>query len=146
MNKLCHAKQYLNEKLEIEESLWKQKANIRWLKEGDTNTSFFHHTVQNKRQKLSIHRIRGLAGQCLENSEEIKNEVVLAFHTQLNGDYISSDDSLLEFIPHVISLQQQELLEQCPTEEEILNVIKSLSENSIAGPDGFNGLFYSVFW
>ncbi|XP_074352652.1 uncharacterized protein LOC141691795 [Apium graveolens] len=35
-------KEKLNELLEHEESYWKQRAKIFWLKEGDTNSRFFH--------------------------------------------------------------------------------------------------------
>lgn len=41
MKLLCMAKQTLNEKLETQESFWKQKANIKWVKEGDKNTILF---------------------------------------------------------------------------------------------------------
>lgn len=54
----CMAQERLNAKLEIEEMFWKQKANVKRLKDGDKNTKFFHHTVQQRRQKLHIHRIR----------------------------------------------------------------------------------------
>lgn len=42
MKNISLAKQSLNDKLEIEEIFWKLKANIKWLKEGDKNTKFFH--------------------------------------------------------------------------------------------------------
>jgi hypothetical protein len=39
----------IEERCQQEEMLWKQKSRISWLKEGECNTSFFHHsTIQHR--------------------------------------------------------------------------------------------------
>lgn len=39
---VCQTKQELNDKLQIEKLLWRQKANIKSIKEEDYNSKFFH--------------------------------------------------------------------------------------------------------
>lgn len=34
--------------------MWKQRAKVKWLKEGDNNTKFFHKTASYKRKKNFI--------------------------------------------------------------------------------------------
>lgn len=52
------------------------------------------------------------------------------------------DDSLLDCVPTLISEGDNEMLHNLPTEEEIKNVVFSMSVDSSAGPDGYNSKFY----
>lgn len=62
---LCEAKRELDNRLQIKELFWRQKPNIRWLKEGDLNTRLFHQSVCHRRKKLCIHQIKNKQGQLL---------------------------------------------------------------------------------
>lgn len=146
MKLLCKAKQFHNEKLELQECFWKQKVNIKWLKEGDKNTRFFHHTVKVRRQKLSLHRIRGPDNEWITDQSDIAQAAVAAFQTQLNGKSTIINEDLLSHIPKIISEEQNKIFELPPTLEEVYEVVKVLSMESTAGPDWFNGHFYVTCW
>lgn len=44
-----------------EESLWRQKSRISWLKEGEQNTRFFHQSVLIRRRRNRILRLKDLS-------------------------------------------------------------------------------------
>lgn len=138
---LCSAKQKFNEKLELDELFWKQKANVKWLRDGDRNTKFFHHTVKQRRQRLFINRIRNSSGNWITKQDDIISEAILAYKSQLNGRHVSEANNLLLHIPKLLTASDNEKLEALPTEAEIYDMIKSLPDDSTAGQDGFNGFF-----
>ena len=43
--------------LKMEEDIWKQKAAMKWLAEGDKNTKFYQSWVRQKRVRLLINKI-----------------------------------------------------------------------------------------
>ncbi|XP_031501677.1 uncharacterized protein LOC116265264 [Nymphaea colorata] len=47
----------LSQALLMEEVMWKQRSRIRWLAEGDKNTSFFHEMAKSRQAKLKIRSI-----------------------------------------------------------------------------------------
>lgn len=59
-----------------EEAFWKQKARIKWLKEGDRNSRFFHATIQERRVRLRVSQIKDATGQWLISETDIKSHVV----------------------------------------------------------------------
>ncbi|WOL14688.1 hypothetical protein Cni_G23469 [Canna indica] len=44
--------------IQEEETFWRQKSRIKWLKEGDKNLAFFHATTKIRRSYNTIHRMQ----------------------------------------------------------------------------------------
>jgi len=61
----------LEERRKQEEILWKKKSRIRWLKEGERNTKFFHRTTIQRRMHNTISFIQNPEGKRIENHAEI---------------------------------------------------------------------------
>lgn len=49
-----------------EEIKWAQKAKKQWVKEGDSNTKFFHKIAIGHRVKSTINRIQTMEGRIVE--------------------------------------------------------------------------------
>ncbi|XP_071905925.1 uncharacterized protein [Coffea arabica] len=52
--KITGLKRKLVEAYRREEVFWSQKARIKWLQEGDKNTSFFHASVMSRRNRIGL--------------------------------------------------------------------------------------------
>ncbi|KAK4723627.1 hypothetical protein R3W88_026406 [Solanum pinnatisectum] len=63
----------------IEEEFWKQKSGMKWFKDGNRNTKFFHNYVKWRRQKLLISEITTAQGDTVTGNENIGMEAVSFF-------------------------------------------------------------------
>lgn len=57
--------------LDDKKQYWKQKVRIKWLQEGDRNTSYFHASVLERRNNLRLSRIKDANGTWLEAENDI---------------------------------------------------------------------------
>ncbi|BFG22931.1 hypothetical protein CerSpe_092050 [Prunus speciosa] len=55
----------------LEELYWKQRSRVKWLKEGDTNSRFFHLTTIQRRQNNHILRIKNSQGSWLVREHDV---------------------------------------------------------------------------
>ncbi|VFQ70955.1 unnamed protein product, partial [Cuscuta campestris] len=130
----------------VERIFWEQKANISWLKEGDSNTKFFHSYVKGRRAKLKISTIKDDMGINHDNEDQIGNLAVEHF-TNLFADHaISNPESITTYIPTTITEQDNNFMRRLPEVEEVKEAIWSLNPDAAAGPDGFKGRFFKECW
>ncbi|VFQ83061.1 unnamed protein product [Cuscuta campestris] len=116
----------------VERIFWEQKANISWLKEGDSNTKFFHSYVKGRRAKLKISTIRDDMGINHDNEDQIGNLAVEHF-TNLFADHaISNPESITTYIPTTITEQDNNFMRRLPEVEEVREAIWSLNPDAAA--------------
>ncbi|VFQ77313.1 unnamed protein product [Cuscuta campestris] len=125
---------------------WKQKAGIKWLKEGDCNSSFFHAKIKEKRIHQKIHRIKDSNGNWLENTNDIQHEATNFFKALFSNHNCEGMNKFLDNIPLLVDDSINTTLTKFPTEEEVKEAVWSLDPDSSAGPDGFTGDFYRQGW
>ncbi|XP_071906094.1 uncharacterized protein [Coffea arabica] len=143
---LHRAKASLLQSLRVEEDYWRQKARLCWLKDGDSNTRYFHASVRKKRSKLAIHRIKDEGGIWLEDDDKIGQAAVCFFQRLLTAEEASNVDELLIHIPNLVSADQNGVLLREVTMEEVKGVVFELDGDSAPGADGFTGTFFRHCW
>ncbi|VFQ88583.1 unnamed protein product [Cuscuta campestris] len=132
--------------LNREVCFWKQKANIKWMSEGDCNSKFFHSFAKHKRSKLTIRSIQDANGNHHSTQEDISREAVNYFFECYSSVNHPDTDLISNFIPKVIDDLDNQLLCSMPTESEIFSAVWALNPDSAAGSDGFNGYFFRTCW
>ena len=69
----------LEELILREEIHWRQKARVKWVKEGDCNSKFFHKVANGRRNRKFSKVLENESGLVLNNSESITEEILLYF-------------------------------------------------------------------
>lgn len=98
------------------------------------------------RQRLQIYKIKDNGGQWLRSIEDISFEGASSYPRHLNGDHDSSSDEFIQNIPTIVTVDQNASLTTFSSLDEVYHVMQDTDENNTAGPDGYNGFFYTVCW
>jgi len=59
-----------------EETFWRQKSRVQWLKEGERNTRFFHRSTIENRSHNRISSIKDEGGHLHNSHEDIEDVLV----------------------------------------------------------------------
>jgi hypothetical protein len=115
---------------------------MRWVKEGDSNSRYFHETIKHRRRKNQIVALKD-GDNWVEGVEEVKGFVKNYFENNfkerwenrpnLNGIHFQS-----------LSVEDNCLLTAPFSVEEVREAIWSSDGNKCPGPDGFNFIFQGV--
>ncbi|PNX74944.1 cysteine-rich receptor-like protein kinase, partial [Trifolium pratense] len=106
------------QQLHYKESMLKQKSRIRWVKEGDSNTRFFHATIKGRRRRNQLTALKE-GGSWIQGAG-------------LTFKNLSVDDNDILMAPFSIV--------------EVRDSILSSDGNKCPGPDGFNFNFLKNSW
>jgi exonuclease III len=127
----------------LERTMARTRSGLRWLKEGEANTSFFHQQARYRKKKNFIAKLK-VADRILVEQEE-KQEVVWDFYNNLLGTAVQRNCSFNLAAFH-IPTRNLEQLERDVTEAEVWATINSIPSDKAPGPDGYTGRFYKHAW
>ena len=132
------------EKANLHESILRQKARSRWVKEGDSNSSFFHKLINYSRRRNAI---RGLLidGSWVEDPLLIKAEILQHFQNRFHEPQ-QQRPNLDGVRFSVLNASQRDRMVEPFSEQEITRAVWSCGNDKSPGPDGFNFTFIKQFW
>jgi exonuclease III len=141
--------QQIAERKRQEELLWKQKSRVRWLKEGERNTKFFHRTVIQRRHTNRITHLVSDAGDTLHSHADLETHLVDYFQDLLTepiGDRQAAINKVTQNIPLLVTQEQNDALLRPFTLEEVDQAMQDTPKCKAPGPDGFTSDFFHSCW
>ncbi|KAL9681934.1 hypothetical protein QQ045_013726 [Rhodiola kirilowii] len=139
----------LDEWLAREELLWKQRSIVDWLREGDSNTIFFHSRASQRRKKNSIERIRGNNNSWITDEIGICKEAVRHFSSILRSTSPTGNPEWrisMAVVNSSVSADRAAFLCSNFSRMEIQNTMFQIGSTKAPGPDGFSALFFHENW
>ncbi|RVX13392.1 Transposon TX1 uncharacterized 149 kDa protein [Vitis vinifera] len=128
-----------------EEVQWRQKSRVKWIKEGDCNSKFFHRVATGRRSRKFIKSMMSERGETLNNIEVISEEIVNFFrnlYSKPEGDSWKIEG--IDWAP--ISEESVVWLDRQFSEKEVRKAVFQLNKEKAPGPDGFTIAVYQECW
>lgn len=132
-----------------EESFYRQKSRIKWLKEGDKNTKFFHQSMKRRHLLNRILSVKDASGNIISDPLLVPQVFVDYFSDLLSpkeGLLRPSLEEVQRYVRKPLSQDQVVLLGLPVTDAEIKSTLFSLAKGKAPGPDGFPAEFYKHCW
>ncbi|XP_042477770.1 uncharacterized protein LOC122059150 [Macadamia integrifolia] len=132
--------------MENQEKLWLQKSRVRWLKEGDRCSRFFHVMTRIKRSKNTIRCITTEDGVDISARDQMGSYLAEYYETFHKKVDLEDHPQIFNCIPRILQNSDQVMLDAIPSEEEIKRAVWDLDPDISLGPDGFTGAFFRKCW
>jgi hypothetical protein len=127
-----------------EEICWRQKSRVRWLKEGDKCTKFFHLVANANRRNNSIESL--IVDGLPTSDPAVISEHIVDYYNSMFTEPLSWRPRLdnLEF--DMLNDIEATSLEEPFEEREVWEVIKGMDRDKAPGLDGFTMAFFQDCW
>lgn len=134
----------------IEESYFRQRSRISWLKEGDQNTNFFHRLTQVRNSNNYIRSFLLANGESVSDPIAMGQIAISHFKNILAplNPPISTSTPLWfqELSDYRFPLELLGSVSSYPEPEEITSMLFKLNSNKSPGPDGLTPGFFKAAW
>ncbi|KAK8951856.1 hypothetical protein KSP39_PZI003968 [Platanthera zijinensis] len=143
---LIHKVKELNSTLGRLQTWWRQRAKVRWLTEGDSNTAYFHSMASNRRRCNRINQVLDMHGELTDDPAAIEATFLHFFEQKwLHVTPTLDGWPSLADKPALSDVARHSLL-RTVTEDDIWNAVKSMKPNRSPGADGVTSSFLTHFW
>lgn len=128
----------------MKEAFIAQRTRSKWLKEGDSNSRFFHASINKRSRDNTIHGFQ-IGGSWVEEVGSVKQEVHNHFKSLFNE--VKWPRSCLDGVAfNKITQSEEAKLTAEITLKEIEEAVWNCDSNKSPGPDGYNFFFIKKFW
>ncbi|KAJ9561537.1 hypothetical protein OSB04_006697 [Centaurea solstitialis] len=123
-----------------------QRAKVKWLSEGDSNTRFFHKVIKEKRHSQQIHSIKNMSGDYVYD-EEVPKAFLDYLKSIIGTTDMSTDPHVPEgLIVNKLSIENAMFMIRPFTDKDVHDAMFSIGNEKAPGPDGFSAKFFKVAW
>ncbi|GJZ58069.1 hypothetical protein Tco_0613563, partial [Tanacetum coccineum] len=129
----------------MEERFLKQKSKIQWLKEGDSNSAYFHKTVKNRISRSRIDVISNVEGTLFEN-DKVPEAFVSHYEMFLGLAGETHGFNTLNLFKTCLNKQVALDMVREVSIQEIKEALFSMGDDKSPGPDGYTAAFFKEAW
>jgi len=128
----------------LERTMARQRARVRFLADGDTNTKYFHMLARGRKRRNGISRLRNASGDACSSHEQMEAAILDHFRSVFGQD--GAGGFTMDFQAIGIPSLDLSALDLPFSEEEVEVAVRDMPSDRAPGPDGFTGLFYKSSW
>ncbi|GJY89249.1 hypothetical protein Tco_0503877 [Tanacetum coccineum] len=134
-----------NEAVLLEERFLKQKAKIQWLKEGDSNSAYFHKAVKSRTSRSRIDAVTNSEGVVFEN-DMVPNAFVAHYESFLGLAGETHGFNVINLFNSCLNEQEANDMVRNVTAQEVKEAFFSIGDDKSPGPDGYTAAFFKEAW
>ena len=139
----CEAKKHCLVMSSLDCTLARLRSRVRFLKDGDANTEFFHSHARFRKKKNFISKV--IQNGEVVTTQEGKQAAFFDYFDGLIGTPLGRASTLDLSFFHREGIDLS-VLDVPITEDEVWQTIQNLPADRGPGPDGYTGRFYKACW
>jgi hypothetical protein len=125
-----------------EEIMWRQRARVQWLAEGDKNTKFFHQKASNRKKKNRITRLVKEDGTVYDSMPELERHTVEFFNNLYTSEGTIGIEEVLSHVPCKVTTEMNLSLNEPYSAKEVKEALFQMCPTKAPGPDGYPAHFF----
>ena len=115
------------------------------IRDGDSNTKYFHHNASSKKKRNLIRGLEDLVGSWRTSKADIERLITAYFDNIFATSSPFGFPEALEGINRLVTDEMNSVLDSKPTYEEIRSALFQMHPTKVPGIDGFHAIFFSKF-